>query len=135
MEKSKKVQQLIEAFEAGNISSETALSEINTISNIEVDLSWLCSYNSSIDLETFVRILTIDPIIDWKEIDDKRAIIILNEILDSLSDDAVIQRNFEALEKRYFKSTGTISDWIFQDDINDPKELLRLLKTNSSIIL
>ena len=65
---------LIEDFEAGRIPSEVALIEINKISNTEVDLSWLCSYNSSIDIETFVRILTIDPITDWKEIGDERAI-------------------------------------------------------------
>ena len=135
MDKSKKVRQLIEDFEAGKISSEIALTEINEISNTEVDLSWLCSYNSSIDIETFVQILTIDPITDWKEIDDERAIKILNETLVSIGDDAVLQRNFEALEKRYSKPTGRISNWIFQDDITDPEELLSLLKTNTSIAL
>lgn len=129
------MRQLIDDIEVGKISSEVALTEINKISNTEVDLSWLCSYNSSIDIETFVRILTIDPITDWKEIDDERAIKILNETLESIGDDAVLKRNLEALEKRYSKPTGKVSNWIFQDDISDPEELLRLLKTNTTIAL
>ena len=135
MNKEKKVRQLIEDFEAGKISSENALIEINKLSNTEVDLSWLCSNNSSIDIETFIRILTVEPITDWKEIDDNRAIKILNETLESIDNHAILQRNFEALEKRYSKSLGTISDWIFHDDITDPKELLKLLKTDTTIRL
>ena len=135
MDKPKRVRQLIKDFEAGNISSEVALTEINKASNTEVNLSWLCSYNSSINIETFVRILTIDPITDWKEINDERAIKILNETIESIGDDAVLQRNFEALEKRYSKPIGRVSNWIFQDDISDPEELLRLLKTVTSIAL
>lgn len=135
MDKSVKVRQLINDFESGKISSDIALTEINKLSNVNIDLSWLCSYNSSMDLDMFVRILTIEPIADWQEIDDKRAIEIINETLDSIGDDAVIQRNFEALEKRYSKPTGTLSDWIFQEDIMDSNELLQLLKKNTSIAL
>ena len=60
---------------------------------------------------------------------------ILDESLESIGDDAVLQRNFEALEKRYSKPTGRVSNWIFQDDITDSNELLRLLKQNTSIAL
>jgi hypothetical protein len=135
MDKSEKVRQLIVDFENGKISSDSALSEINELANVDLDLSWLYSYNSSIDLEMFVRILTIEPIVDWKEIDDKRAIEIINEALGSIGDDAILQRNFEALEKKYSKPTGALSGWIFQNDIMDSNELLQLLKKNTSIAL
>ncbi len=128
MDKSAKVKQIINDFENGKISSENALTEINKLSNVNVDLSWLCSYNSSMDLEMFVRVLTIEPIADWLEIGDKRATEIITEALDSIGDDAVIQRNFDALEKRYSKPTGTLLDWIFQDDVMDSNEILQLLK-------
>jgi hypothetical protein len=135
MDKSEKVRQLIVDFENGKISSDSALSEINELANVDLDLSWLYSYNSSIDLEMFVRILTIEPIVDRKEIDDKRAIEIINEALGSIGDDAILQRNFEALEKKYSKPTGALSGWIFQNDIMDSNELLQLLKKNTSIAL
>jgi len=135
MDKSEKVRQLIVDFENGKISSDSALSEINELANVDLDLSWLYSYNSSIDLEMFVRILTIEPIVDWKEIDDKRAIEIINETLGSIGDDAILQRNFEALEKKYSKPTGALSGWIFQNDIMDSNKLLQLLKKNTSIAL
>ena len=32
------------------------------------------------------------------------------------------------LRKKYSKPTGSLSNWIFQEDIFDPEELLRLLK-------
>lgn len=76
----------------------------------------------------FVKILTIEPIKDWRSIDDDRSFELLNEVLNSLGDDAVLQRNFEALEKRYSKPTGTISEWIFNKEISDPIQILNLLK-------
>lgn len=133
MEKANKIRELITDFESGKISSDYALSEINKYSNQSVDIDWLYSYQSSIDLDMFIRILTIEPIVDWQDIDDKRAIILLEEIMSNLGDDALLQRDFEALEKRYSKPTGRISNWIFHEDINDTTELLKLLKTNTSI--
>ncbi|KXX71170.1 hypothetical protein [Flammeovirga sp. SJP92] len=135
MDKSEKIKRLIIDFENDKISSEKALIEINKLSNIVVDNFSLQTYNSSMDLEMYVRILTIESIVDWQEIDDKRAIDLINEILESTDDDAVLHRNFEALEKRYSKPTGTLSDWIFHDDITEANELLLLLKKNTTIIL
>lgn len=135
MEKASKIRELITDFESGMISCDYALSEINKYSNQRVDIDWLYSYQSSIDLDMFIRILTIEPIVDWQDIDDKRAIELLEEIMSNLGDDALLQRDFEALEKRYSKPTGRISNWIFHEDINDTTELLKLLKTDTSIAL
>ncbi|NME71253.1 hypothetical protein [Flammeovirga aprica] len=135
MDKSEEIKRLIIDFENDKISSEKALIEINKLSNVVVDNFSLQTYNSSMDLEMYVRILTLESIADWQEIDDKRAIDLINEILTSTDDDAVLLRNFEALEKRYSKPTGALSDWIFHDDITEANELLLLLKKNTTIIL
>jgi len=47
----------------------------------------------------------------------------------------IIDKNSEALEKRYKKPTGTITDWIFHQEITEKMELLKKLKTNDIIQL
>jgi len=130
-----RIKSLVIEFEKNQISSEFALEEINKYSNQRVDIGWLSSYQSSIGLDMFVRILTIALIEEDCIINDDKAIVLLQEILNNIGDDALLHMNFEALEKRYSKSTGTISNWIFYEDITDTSYLLKLLKTNSSITL
>lgn len=134
-DKARLIKQLIVDFETCKISAKFALTEINKLSNQHIDIDWLSSYNGSIDLDTFVSILTISAIDDWKNITDHEAIDLIVEILDNIGNDALIHRNSEALEKRYSKPTGRLSNWIFHEDIIDPNELLRLLKKNTSIEL
>jgi len=129
------IKQLILDFETRKISADFALTEINKLSNQHVDIDWLSSYNGSMDLDSFVRILTISEIDDWQNITDDIATSLIVEILDNIEDEALIHRNSEALEKRYSKPTGRLSNWIFYENITEPIEILRLLKKNTSIAL
>lgn len=135
MEKLKRIKQLIIDFEQGIISCERAVKEINIYSTTEVDREWLNSYHSSLSLDDFVKLLTIESISDWELINDNRALVLLNEAIESIDNEALLNRNFEALEKRYSKPEGSIFDWVFQDGIMNSKELLNRLKKNTMIIL
>ncbi len=85
-------------------------------------------------LDEFISLILVSPITDWKNIDDNKALILIEEIIQNISKDAVIKRNSEALEKRYNKPYGVISDWIFIDDITNNKTILDKLKDNDDII-
>ena len=130
-----KIKELIIGFENGKESAEKTVDNINELSSLKIDVDFLRNYLRSSDLESFVELISIPEIENWTEIDDEYADKLIAEILNNLGNDALINRNSTALEKRYKKSTGTISDWIFYDDITDRIKILELLKTNTAIQL
>lgn len=130
-----KIKELIAGFENGKESAEKTVKAINGVSVLKIDEDFLRNYWRSSDLESFVELITATEIKNWEELDDKQAELLIAEILNNLDNDTLIKRNSKALEKRFNKSTGTISDWIFYDDITDPTKILELLKKNSSIQL
>jgi hypothetical protein len=130
-----RIKKIILDYENSLISPEKALESINVVSNTLVDREWLDSYWNSMSLDEFVRLISIKPIENWKELSDIDSLKLIVEILDNISDNAVMQRNITALEKRYSKPEGTISDLIFYKDIIDSTEILRRLKINTSIAL
>ena len=131
----RKIRKLVIGFENGNESAEKTVENINELSSLKIDVDFLRNYWRSSDLESFVELISTPEIENWTKIDDEYADKLIAEILDNLGNDALIYRNSIALEKRFKKSTGTISDWIFYDDITDRTEILELLKTNTTIQL
>lgn len=130
-----RITKLILDYENHLISPEQALESINALSNTPVDREWLDSYWNAMSLDEFVRLISIQPIENWKELTDNDSLELIVEIFDNLTDSAVTSRNMTALEKRYSKPEGTISNLIFYQDITDPTEILNRLKVNTSIAL
>jgi len=136
MEKLKrKIKELVIGFESGNESAEKTIANINELSTLKIDVDFLKNYWRSSDLESFVELVSTPVIEKLTEIDDEYADKLIAEILNNLGNDALINRNSTALEKRYKKSTGTIFDWIYYNDITDRVKILELLKTNTTIQL
>jgi hypothetical protein len=130
-----KIKELIIGFENGQKTAEKTVENINKLSSVKIDEDFLRNYWRSSDLESFIELISTPKIENWTEIDDEYAENLIAEILNNLSNDTLINRNSEALEKHYKKSTGTISNWIFYDDITDRMKILELLKTNTTIQL
>ncbi len=65
-----------------------------------------------------------------KEIDDEKAKQLLNEIFENLENDDLIETNTKALEKKYRKPEGTISDFIFYEDLSI-NEIMQKLKIDN----
>ena len=130
-----KIKELIIGFENGKETAEKTVENINELSSVKIDVDFLRDYWRSSDLESFVELISISEIENWTEIDDEYAEKLIEEILNNLGNDALINRNSTALEKRFKKPTGTMSDWIFYDDITDRTKILELLKTNTTIQL
>ncbi|CAL2093226.1 conserved protein of unknown function [Tenacibaculum sp. 190524A02b] len=135
MEKSKLLKEIIINYENSSISIETAISEINKIATIHLDAYSLDNYWKSESLDNFINRLLASPIENWKEINDKEAIILIKEIVENLGNDALIEKNTSALEKRYSKTSGVLSDWIFIDGVTDTNILLEKLKKDDVIKL
>jgi len=129
------VEDVILRFESGSTSSEAACAEIHRLTGKEIDRFTLCSYSASESLDEFVRRLCQPPIEDWREINDARAIGLIEQIRQDVADDAVFERNAEALEKRYRKPGGTVSDLIFGRHSLTPREILAELKKDTVIYL
>ncbi|HUP13099.1 MAG TPA: hypothetical protein VM187_12820 [Niastella sp.] len=58
--------------------------------------------------------------------------ILIRQILADVTRDNIVHRNSDALEKRYRKKTGFISDLIFYQDITDEPAILKLLKEDTT---
>ncbi|OBQ46706.1 hypothetical protein JJL45_11895 [Tamlana sp. s12] len=131
----RKIKELVIGFENGKETAEKTVENINELSSLKIDVDFLRNHWRSSDLESFIELISTPQIENWTEIDDDYANKLIAEILDNLSNDALINRNSTALERRYKKTTGTISDWIFYKDISDRIKILELLKTNTTIQL
>ncbi|MFK8010055.1 MAG: hypothetical protein AB8H03_27115 [Saprospiraceae bacterium] len=68
--------------------------------------------------------------VDWKTIDDKKAIQMLNEIFDNIDNDELLFEYMTALETKYRKPNGTISDFIFYDDLTIDEIMVKLKTDN-----
>ncbi len=64
---------------------------------------------------------------NWNQINDAIARQMLKELYENLHDDDLIERYSIALEKKYRKSEGTISDFVFFNDYS-VDEIMEKLK-------
>ncbi len=129
------LKQIIEEYEKGEVSYDQAKTAIFNITGKLIDQHNLDNYWTSEDLETFVRRLTRQPVADWQQIDDGKAIVLIEEILQNVEDTAILDVNGQALEKRYGKPEGTVSDYIFEQNITEPEQLLEELRKDTRRIL
>lgn len=135
-EKYKKVKKIVEEFELGKLSSKFAVKEINKIAYHSTSEEYLNCYWRSINIDEFIKSIIVPEIENWKEIDDKTALILLNEMLEIFAEDSVrFDRICVALEKRYGKSSGTISDYVFYEDLTDSEKILEKLKEDTKLYL
>ncbi|MDJ1500975.1 hypothetical protein [Xanthocytophaga agilis] len=130
----KELRQVIVDYESDRVSYNFAKTAIYKITGKWVDKYELDHYWQSESLDCFIERLMIEPIADWAQIDDNRAIGLLDEIFRSLESNAIVDRNIEALEKQYGKSSGTIFDLVFHENLQ-PYEILERLKKDTHIIL
>ena len=131
----KEIKELIIGFENELESAEKTVEKINKISSTKIDVDFLRNYWRSTDLENFLELLSMPEIENWTEIDDVYADKLITEFKNNLTNDALMNRNATALEKKYKKSSGTLSHWIFNDDITENKKILELLKKDTTIQL
>ncbi|WP_299527084.1 hypothetical protein [Winogradskyella sp.] len=127
-----KLESVIKDYEDDKISTDFALQKIHKISHKRISAYELDNYWKSKSLEDFIKQLAFKPIEDWALIEDNQAIHMINVILKNLDRDELIAEYGEALEKRYRKPSGTLSDLIFYDDLNNAELILKKLKTDTS---
>jgi hypothetical protein len=77
-EKENKLRQIIDDFENGKLKGQVAIEQIQDLTGELIDIGYLSEYWASEDLDMFVKKLLIEPITNWNEIDDKRAIELIN---------------------------------------------------------
>lgn len=129
------IKKIISLFEENKESAKKTLENIYEITGKNIDIYTLENYWRSENLDDFVKRLITPSINDWKNINDDRAIILIKEILENLGNNAILDVNSDALEKRYSKPTGTVIDYIYYQNILEATEMLKLLKKNTVISL
>ncbi len=132
IEKENRMIKLVNDYEDGKISLDKTIEEFNKLSNRKIDSYILDNYWRSEDLENFVSRFAIDEIENWKEIDDSKAIKLIDEIKNNPSNIAVEERNIVALEKRYAKPEGSLHGIVHE---KDSTKILDFLKTDNVIRL
>ena len=128
MEKQKELIAIIQNLENGGDNISDTLNKIKILTGFETDEYTLRNYWTYTSLAEFCESFLTEPITDWEAIDDKRAIDLIQEIFDNLGKDGIILRNEAALEKRYRKPSGFVSDLIFQQDLELDNILIELKK-------
>ncbi|MEM9998998.1 MAG: hypothetical protein AAF809_14945 [Bacteroidota bacterium] len=125
------VARLISAFEAGQSTAEEAAAEIRALTGKFVDALTVSEYWGAESLESLARRLCTEPLADWATLSDENALALIQQVLDEIGDDAVWARNSEALERRYRKPSGTLSDLIFHEDVTDAARILEHLRIDT----
>ncbi len=115
----------------GQISTEDALSQINELAQTKISHYELVSYSGYTDQDSFVDQITQKPLLNWQDIGDEEAIDLIEEILLNTDNDALLDRNSEALEKRYRKPTGKVRNYIFHEAILTSGDILAELKKDT----
>ena len=123
-----KIKETILKYESGEIDYEAISSVIFIECDKKISRDELDNYWRSESLDDYVKKICIPAISEWHQIDDLQAIKLIEEIINSLTDDSILCRNSEALEKRYSKPEGTISELIFHKDVVDAERILKELK-------
>ena len=131
-DKEKEMMQIVSDYEDEKISAEIAIQEFNKLSNREIDKFVLDTYWNAESLEEFVTRYAIEDVEDWSEIDDARAIALIQEVKENLGNMAIEERNILALEKRYAKPEGTLFGIIHEEEVED---ILAFLKKDDVIQL
>ena len=129
------LKELIENFELGRIGLEETLNSVYSLTKKNIDEYELRNYWTSASLDEFCEKLLTNPIKNWKDVDDIEAEKLIKEILENITNDGLLERNSEALEKRYNKVNGFISNLIFYSGLNDEKDILTELKKDKTIYL
>jgi hypothetical protein len=129
------LKRIIEDYERGKVNYEVTKDLMFALTGKEIEQYYLDFYWGSESLEHFIRKLSTKPITDWQQIDDERTILLLEEMLQDTCDDAIIERNGQALEKRYGKPDGTVISYIFHSALDRPDQILQELKRDTKIIL
>ena len=130
-----KLKQIIIDFEDNKLNINDAIKAINTISNEKITQHELLTYWNNCSLDSFILKLTEKQIDEWEEINDVTAIKMITEIIDNVDNDTIVDVNSSALEKRYRKPSGTISNLVFIDGIENPSTILYKLKKSDVITL
>ena len=121
---------IVQEFEKGKLSENEALLKINELSIVELAAYRLKNYWSSESMEEFIDTLVFERYQDWKSINDKEALILIEEMKQNSSNNSILQRNSQALEKRYGKPTGKMYDYIFHTELTK-EEILKALKIDT----
>jgi len=132
--KDREIKEAIIDFEKGNKTVKQAIADVELLTGKKVTKYELENYWRAEDLNEFISRLTIIPIENWEDIDKEKAEELLKEIYQDLTNSAVILRNGEALEKRYKKPEGTVTAYIFQDDL-DVKQIIDKLEEDETTYL
>ncbi len=135
MKNKKKIKEVVTNYESGVFTIDKAIEKLNTLLLKKITHEDIIEFWGHTDVDNLVEKLSISPIENWQEIDDKVALLLINEILNNLDNDAIIERNSQALEKRFSKPNGFVDDCIFIEDINDSDLILKKLKEDNIILL
>lgn len=86
-------------------------------------------------LDNEIYDLNLSEVIHWKDIDEKRALEMIKDIIENSDNDSILKYNSDALEKRYSKTKGWLIDKIFFMDEVNPEKILKELKKDDRIFL
>ncbi|MCI5057006.1 MAG: hypothetical protein MRY83_12905 [Flavobacteriales bacterium] len=125
-ERFEQIKELIELGETGHLTYSEAAKQINLLSTgCVIYPEEIGTYWKAYSLDDFVKFYSTDPIHDWEQIDDQRALDLINELFSF--EPGIEDRNTKALDLRYNKPTGTTLK-LKEEHYKDAQSILNKLK-------
>jgi len=112
------------------------LKSLNETLSLPVDEYEICSYYGASTRDEFLRVRLMPDPHQFKEVNESELLWLISQILENVTDDALVFFYSRIVEINMSCPDGTLSDLIFQDGVEDPQEILEKLKeTKSKVIL
>ncbi|WFF37729.1 hypothetical protein LU290_05470 [Moraxella nasibovis] len=128
MNEFEQLSQLIQAFERTDFTDKQYKPQIQSLAKKKVDWGLVENYYKSISLDDLCQILLMPEIENWQDLTDDECLNLIQEILDDVCNVAIVDRNMDALHKRY--PNLSVCDLIFWQDETNAKVILERLKTS-----
>jgi hypothetical protein len=125
---------IIEQYEAQELDYESACTRLREHTSKKVTQDDLDNYWKSISLESFADELACPPIPNPTKLSRSQSLHLITEALDNTTSH-IFTRNSTALEVRYSKPSGFVSDLVFYRDLDCPEKILSELEQNTVIHL
>lgn len=135
MDKKLELISAINFFEKRQADLEQTLKKIFQLTGKDIDEYAIRTYFTNTSLDDFCDTLLTQPITDWQNIDDAAALLLIKEMMIATASDGILNRNGEALEKKYRKPTGFVCNLIFHSAYESDSEILAQLKKDTTIYL
>lgn len=137
-EKLKSLCSLVDSIEEKLHRKEQCIADLKNLNDeliTPVNNYDILSYYGSMDIETFVLLRMLPDPREYLNLPEAELLWLINQIILHLDDDLLQKHYSRIVERNLLSPEGTVLKYIFEEDVDDPTEILRLVMNKNTLYL